>query len=257
MKRRIYALIRAIVKMAGLSLKRRCTIFGESYDQDGLYSVHNHDFMKDPSFCRAYERGVAASGDHHWHWRVHIGLWAAVTAAKLEGDFVECGVNRGFLSSAIMEHLNWDTLTKTFYLLDTFDGLSDDHLLPEEAAIRNKTKRKWEAATYVHGVESVKKNFSQWKNVRIIQGTVPETLPLVESEKIAYLHIDMNCMYPETQTLRFFWNRIVPGGIVLLDDYAYCGCLPQKKGMDAVAEELSFPIASIPTGQGLIIKTPD
>ncbi len=64
----------------------------------------------------------AAGQDYGWHWRVHVGLWAAASCASLEGDFVECGVNRGFLSSAIMEHLDWDKTGKHFYLLDTFNG---------------------------------------------------------------------------------------------------------------------------------------
>ena len=98
-----------------------------TYDQDGLKSVHNHDFMHEPRFCRAYARGVIAVGsDYQWHWRVHVGLWAAFSASKLDGDFVECGVNRGFLSSAIMEDLDWDRLEKTFYLLDTFTGVEEE-----------------------------------------------------------------------------------------------------------------------------------
>ena len=65
------------------------------YDQDGLFSIHNHEFMADPDFIRAYARGVKAVGgvDYQWHWRVHVGLWAAANAAKRPGDFVECGVN--------------------------------------------------------------------------------------------------------------------------------------------------------------------
>ena len=63
------------------------------YTADGLRSVHNHDFVLDPGFVRAYARGIAAAGeDYDWQWRVHIGLWAAASAARLEGDFVECGV---------------------------------------------------------------------------------------------------------------------------------------------------------------------
>ena len=74
------------------------------YSQDGLNSVHNHDFMAEPSFMNAYQRGVEAVGeDYQWHWRVHIGLWAAYSASKLNGDFIECGVNKGFMSSAIMQ----------------------------------------------------------------------------------------------------------------------------------------------------------
>lgn len=61
------------------------------YQRDGLVSIHNHDFMDDPAFRRAYARGVraAAGHDYDWHWRVHVGLWAARAAARLDGDFVE------------------------------------------------------------------------------------------------------------------------------------------------------------------------
>ena len=58
------------------------------YDQHGLRSVHNHEFMGDPSFRKAYERGVRATGrDYQWHWRVHVGLWVATCASRLAGDF--------------------------------------------------------------------------------------------------------------------------------------------------------------------------
>lgn len=76
-----------------------------SYKQDGLYTLHNCEFMLDPGFVAAYERGIkAAHGkDFCWHWRVYVGLWVAQNAVKREGDFVECGVGNGFLSSAIMK----------------------------------------------------------------------------------------------------------------------------------------------------------
>jgi hypothetical protein len=41
----------------------------------------------------------------------------------------------------------------------------------------------------------------------------------------------------------------------LLDDYAFAGYRPQKLAMDALAGEIGFAIASLPTGQGLAIKT--
>lgn len=94
------------------------------YAKDGLVSFHRHSFMDDPEFNRAYQRGVQACGtDYEFQWRIHVSLWAASSASTLDGDFVECGVNRGFQSSAIMEHLDWDKLGKTYYLLDTFEGL--------------------------------------------------------------------------------------------------------------------------------------
>jgi hypothetical protein len=226
------------------------------YDQDGLRSVHDHSFMNDPSFRKAYERGVQAAGEYGWHWRVHIGLWAAKSASTLSGDFVECGVNRGFLASAIMEYLSWDSLGKQFYLLDTFTGVDERYLSPEDRKFGATDKNKYniESGFYVQGVESVRKNFSEWKNVKIIQGAVPETLEHVTASEIAFLHLDMNCAFPEVAALEGLWNRLVRGAFILLDDYAYAGYGVQKAAMDKVAAAKGLTIASLPTGQGLLMK---
>jgi SAM-dependent methyltransferase len=233
---------------------------GQVYDQDGLRSIHNHEFMDDPAFRKAYARGVRAAGDdYQWHWRVHVGLWAAASAARLEGDFVECGVNRGFLSSAIMDYLDWDSLRKHFYLLDTFRGLDERFVSPADRASGavDKNRKSLASGFYVQGIEEVRANFSQWKNVSLVEGAIPETLPQVHAEKIAYLHLDMNCSPPEIAAIRFFWERLVPGAFVLLDDYAYYGYLSQKIAMDRFAQEKGIKILSLPTGQGLLVKPVD
>jgi len=231
---------------------------GHTYDQDGLRTNHNHEFMDDERFRRAYERGIRASGwDYRWQWRVHTGLWAASQASRLEGDFVECGVNRGFLSSAIMQYLDWNKLGKHFYLLDTFKGI-DARFVSEEdlaAGVINKNEELLQTGFYVQGADSVRANFSEWENISIIEGPIPETLPKVQASAIAYLHLDMNCSLPEVAAVQYLWDRLVNGAIVLLDDYAYCGYRPQKLGMDDFAETKSSVILSLPTGQGLMIKS--
>ncbi|MGZ4924496.1 MAG: TylF/MycF/NovP-related O-methyltransferase [Halobacteriota archaeon] len=188
---------------------------------------------------------------------VHIGLWAGFTASKLAGDFVECGVDRGFMSSAIMEFLDWDSLNKTFYLLDTFAGVDPRYVSQEDEQCRIERERSAFKFEYVRGVESVKANFSQWKNTRIIEGSIPETLNQVETQNVAYLHLDMNCSPPEIAAINFFWDRLVPGAVVLLDDYAYYTYKSQKHAMDAFGKEKQMMIASLPTGQGLLMKPPE
>ena len=230
---------------------------GHVYDQDGLRSVHNHEFMDDLGFRKAYNCGVQAVGcDYQWHWRVHVGLWVAACASRLDGDFVECGVNRGFLSSAIMTYLDWDTLGKHFYLLDTFKGLDERYLSKEDklAGALQKNRAYLETGFYTTQVEEVRQNFSQWKNVCLNEGPIPDTLARVPSTKVAYLHLDMNCSPPEVAAADFFWEHLVPGAFVLLDDYAYRGYRSQKVAMDQFAETKASKILSLPTGQGLLIK---
>jgi hypothetical protein len=224
------------------------------YTADGLRTVHNHDFARDPAFVRAYARGVAAAGeDYDWQWRVHIGLWAATSAARLDGDFVECGVNRGFLSSAIMELLDWDALGKTFWLLDTFAGVDVTILPPaEQEHVQRRPERA--GSNYVDGADPVRRNFATWKNVRIVVGSVPTTLDQVDADTVAFLHLDMNSSTPEVAALDALWPRLTRGAVVLFDDWGYRGFEPQHQAMSAFARDHGLPIASLPTGQGLLLK---
>lgn len=242
--------IRRLFERSGWTVAK---IRPEAYDQDNLYTPHNHDFMRDPAFCKAYARGVqAADDDYHWHWRVHIGLWVAQNAARLPGDFIECGVNKGFLASAIMESLGWDTLGKTFFLMDTFGGIDARFTTAEErdSGILERNRSDF----YTTDLAEVERNFAQWKNVRVVAGAIPETLDAVDAERVAYLHLDMNCAPPEVAAFDHFWERLSPGAFVLLDDYAYKGFESQKHAMDAAAAAKRVAIASLPTGQGLLIK---
>lgn len=235
------------------------TVLPSYYINDGLITMHRHAFMEDSQFQHAYQRGVKALGGqdrYRWPWRVHIGLWAAASASRLDGDFVECGVNYGFLSSAVMEFLDWDRLDKTFYLLDTFAGLDPRFATVAErrGGALEKNDNHLRDGFYVSSVDTVRANFAQWRNQRIIVGTIPETLQQVDARSVAFLHIDMNCAPPEVAALRFFWPRLSPGAFVLLDDYAYRGFEEQRLAMDSLASELDVSICALPTGQGLLIK---
>lgn len=252
---------RIVQRAASMAYSLIGRVVPAAYAQDGLATVHSHAFLDDPRFQAAYARGLAAIGtsdDYEWHWRIHVGLWAASLAAKLPGDFVECGVNKGFLSSAIMQYLDWNTLDKSFYLLDTFSGVDERFLAPEEVAAgaREKNAHNLRTGFYVGDIASVTRNFSEWRNVHIVQGSVPESLERASPLQVAYLHIDMNCAPPEVAAIGYYWDRLVPGAVVLLDDYAYFGFGAQKAAMDAFAQTKGVQICSLPTGQGLLFKPP-
>src|SRR5436190_6686122 len=94
------------------------------YCEAGLSTLHQARFRSSPKFEEAYRRGVEASHgvDPRFEWRVHIALWAASCALHMEGDFIECGVNAGFISSAILQYVKWENTDRKFYLIDTFRG---------------------------------------------------------------------------------------------------------------------------------------
>jgi hypothetical protein len=228
------------------------------YDWDGLFTVHSDHFRHDPVFKAAYQRGVQANNnvDPHCEWRLHVTLWAASCALVTPGDFIECGVNTGFMSSAIMGGLNWGRVGKRFYLLDTFARPVLSQFSPEEIK-RGRFKvaeDQMALGAYETDMARVRANFAEWPNAVVVPGTIPDSLPAVDTSSVAFLHIDMNCAYPERATLEYFWDRLSLGAFVLLDDYAYYGYDSQMESIDSLAQSLGFNVLSLPTGQGLIMK---
>lgn len=229
--------------------------------QDGLMSHHSNEFLTNERFQKAYQRGIkAANGiDYKWHWRIHVGLWAAHTCSRIEGDYVECGVGNGFLSSAILEYLPWDKLNKHFYLFDTFEGLDERYVTSEElkriGSVESYNKEQIEEGTYCSNYQSVEENFREWDRIHLIKGAIPDTLKTTSIGKVCFLHIDMNCAIPEIAAIEHFYPKLSIGSIMLLDDYAYSGYYEQKRAMDNWADKLGVDIVSLPTGQGMLVKT--
>lgn len=222
-----------------------------TYNTDSLKTSNNCDFIKEPRFAKAYELALATQPWQGFtlQWRVYIICWFAELAARLEGDFVECGVNTGAYSRAIIEYINFNKLNKKFYLLDTFDGF------PVEQVSEAEKK---------HGIDKYKNNYKNVYeqvvhtfrdfNVQIIKGKVPDTLQDCDTTKICFLSIDMNAVYPEIEAATFFWDKLVLGGVMVLDDYGFPPHINQKLAFDAFAKEKNQNILTLPTGQGVIIK---
>ncbi|MEP7165053.1 MAG: glycosyltransferase [Ferruginibacter sp.] len=222
-----------------------------TYDQDGLRTLHNNGFMSDPDFVRAEKAGAATGSWNQIHWRVHTILWTANQCINVEGDFVECGTNKGGFARAIVEYVDLAKAGKSFYLLDTFEGLSEKLFTDEEKAAGRKEHFEH---VYKNCYEEVLHTFAAFPFVKIIKGTVPGTLEEVKSEKIAFLSVDMNSVVPEIAALDHFWDKLSKGGMIVLDDYAFVTCDLQYKAHNEWAKEKGIKILTLPTGQGLIVK---
>ena len=244
-------LIKKAVGAAGYRISRKRD---DQYDEDGLRSDHDHEFANDPRFIRAYASAISATNNdpqRHGPWRVHVALWAAHSAFRLGGDFVECGVYRGFVSSAIMNYLDWNVTcgARRFFLFDTFDGFVPELLDTDEQGRFAQFGDKYKG-TY----KSTTKAFSGARHVNVVKGIVPQSLTTQNIASVSYLHLDMNCAAPEVAALEHFWPKLPTGALVLMDDYAYTGFRPQYVALNRFADKVGYQILSLPTGQGLLIK---
>ncbi len=129
-----------------------------------------------------------------------------------------------------MDYLNWDSLGKHFYLLDTFKGIDERFASAEVKAvgILEKNRANLGSGFYVNAIDDVRSNFAPWKNLTLIEAAIPETLPQVRADKIAYLHLDMNCSNPEVAAANFFWERLVPGALMFSMTTPIAAIVPRR-----------------------------
>jgi O-methyltransferase len=197
-------------------------------------------FVDDPGFRRAYEDNIQNPSDAAIAWRRYILACAGYHCVQLEGDFVECGVYRGTGIKTLVDYLGGKSFPKHFYGYDTFDY----------NPVPGHEFEGQEAGLY----ESVRQRFDGYPQVHLIRGLIPDSFEDACPNKISYLHIDLNNAESEIATLGALFDRVVPGGIIILDDYEWAGYRPQKIAEDSWLERRKHHVFPLPTGQGLVIK---
>jgi hypothetical protein len=231
-----------------------------SYVADGLAVWHKvPTFLDDPRFQAAYREGMAmwdrvrpsaGTVDVRLEWRVHTLCWAAWHARQLEGSFVECSVTGGLYALAVCEYVDFNSLDKDLYLFDTFSGIPESEMLAEEAEERRALNEIYFAESFAVARE----RFAAYPRVRLVRGIVPESLATVSVDRVSFLSITMGIVKAELAAITHFWDKLVSGAVVVLDNYGWIAHRLQKQALDAFAERVGVEVLLLPTGQGLIIK---
>jgi hypothetical protein len=170
---------------------------------------------------------------------------------KIEGDFVECGVDTAVTSGTVIKYLNFATLNREYFLFDTFSGT------PEVVGMNESERNAREflnANFYFDFFGFVSEKMAGFPNVHLVRGVLPATLGAIDNRKIAYLSVDLNNAPSEKAAIDRLWARLSPGAIVVIDDYAFGGHDAQYEMWNAFAARRRLLVATLPTGQGLLIK---
>ncbi len=202
----------------------------------------NNSMFDDGPFVQAWQANVETDADFAIVWRRYVLACAAYHAVQLDGDFVECGCYRGVGIKTVVDYLGGVAFPRTFWGYDLFEHTPD----MEHHAMAD------------HGpglADFVRSKFSDYRQVNIIQGEIPSVLNTRSPERISYLHIDLNQATAEVAALDALFERVVPAGIIILDDYEWAGVYRrQKLAEDPWFQSRGYRVMPLPTGQGLVIK---
>lgn len=150
---------------------------------------------------------------------------------SIEGDFVECGVWKG--GHVIAALLSGKT-SRQYWLFDTFDGMTEPGEQDFKRGAHATTMAKYRKLGIKNWcraeLEEVQNNIKSYQRadqpIQYVVGPVEQTLVSHSlPEKIALLRLDTDFYASTKIELEILWPRLVPGGILIIDDYkSWEGC---------------------------------
>ena len=198
-----------------------------------------------PDFQQIYqgvEQYTIVPPDH-----CYILMSLARYATHLRGDFAECGVFKGGTALLLCRVLK-DT-RKTLYLFDSFKGL------PKVDEEKDTYFREGQYAN--ESVESVQHLLHDFQNIVDIRpGWIPDTFSGLENNHYAFVHLDVDLYQSTLDCCRHFYPRLVPGGVLLFDEYGFPAARGEKEAVDEFFANTPEAPMVLPTGQALVIKLP-
>ena len=150
-----------------------------------------------------------------------------VIAERIPGDFLEAGVCKGgaaiFMRALQIAHGESGRRT---WLADSFRGVPSSEA-PVDARYGlhlEEARLPWLACSEA----AVRMHFERYDlldaNVCFLPGWLADTLPSAPTGPLAILRIDVDLYSSTAQCLDLLYDRVSPGGFVIVDDYGYLEC---------------------------------
>jgi O-methyltransferase/8-demethyl-8-(2,3-dimethoxy-alpha-L-rhamnosyl)tetracenomycin-C 4'-O-methyltransferase len=149
-----------------------------------------------------------------------------VLAEDVPGDLIETGVWRGgacILMRAVLKA--YGVTDRRDFVADSFEGLPppDPEKYPADAGDQHHT-----FTPLAVSLAQVRANFAKYDllddQVVFLKGWFKDTLPPAPIEQLAVLRLDGDMYESTMDALSALYDKVAPGGFIIVDDYALAGC---------------------------------
>ncbi|WP_028062447.1 glycosyltransferase [Solirubrobacter soli] len=178
-------------------------------------------------------------------------LYNAVSNSARPGvAMAEVGTFRGgtayFLASAAAERLGEEV---PLFVFDTFEGHPEHKITSEiepEQYVGNFSETTF---------EDVREYLSGFEKVQVIAGEATASLRELPDQQFALVHLDVDLYLPTLECLRYFVERLVPGGAIVVDDFGAPSCPGIIQAVDEfLAEHAEFACWPMLTEQAVLVR---
>ena len=217
---------------------------------------------RDSDFDRLYVAGLLATRTSalplRRRDRFHCLLTELDKTLMLEGDVAECGCYRGLSSYLICSRLKQHSAAfdgHGYQIFDSFQGLSapqevDTGPAPEGA--QSPSPNDVQQGRFSASLAEVKKALSAFPGVEYFPGWIPAAFPETTHRRYRFLHVDVDLYQPTHDSFEYFWPRLVPGAVMVCDDYNWTGA---RRAVEEFCSARGAQFRATPFNQAVIYRS--
>jgi hypothetical protein len=177
--------------------------------------------------------------------RLYMLRSLALHARHLGEAFAECGVYWG--GTALLLAATTESTQNRLVLFDSFVGLPEPDMTHDVFYERGNF-----GSASRRAVEEIMRGYAY--RTEIHEGWIPQAFRNVPDRLYGFVHVDVDLFQTTLSCCEYFYDRLVPGGILLFDDYGFPTCRGERDAVDEFfAARLEVPIV-LPTGQAFVVK---
>jgi O-methyltransferase len=208
--------------------------------QPWLHDPHIADLMRE---LQAAKSMTLVSSERLWTIK-----WAFLQTRSIPGEIWEAGVYRGGVARLIRALMidHGAANRARLRLFDSFAGL------PAGRAGIDRHRRGDFADT---SLAEVRAFVGDDEFIDYRAGWIPDTFSGLDRSSIRLAHLDVDLYDSTASCLAQVYPRLVPGGIIVLDDYGFASCPGVRKAVDEFFHDKPDLPLALPSGQALVVRT--
>jgi ADP-heptose:LPS heptosyltransferase len=170
-------------------------------------------------------------------------IFDQIIKEQLAGDVAELGVYKGNTACMLADLAR--QIGSTAYLLDTFEGFASSDMQGVDANERMEF-----ADTSLEQVQALVGTAS----TRYVKGFFPDTANQIPDEaRFCLVHIDCDLYAPFKHALAFFYERMIPGGFLVMHDYSSLRWDGAERAIDEFFADKPESILPVADGSGTVV----
>lgn len=192
---------------------------------------------------------VLDAGGYGFNDKKYMIYQLAKGVSNMTGDTAECGVFKGYGSWLILQAQ--DKKESTHHIFDSFEGVSEPSSVDNPEGPGSFI---WKKHDMAYPLEKVQEKFADYPNVNYYKGWIPDRFDEVKDRQFKFVHVDVDLYDPTLDSIKFFYDRMQTGGVILCDDYACGGTPGALKAVDDFLKDKPERVITTVPGSGFIIK---